>query len=72
MMLSLKDHYTIAIVTHNLAQARRVADYTALLNTEEDETGAKVGYLAEFAETESIFESPQHQVTHDFVTGRIG
>jgi phosphate transport system ATP-binding protein len=72
LMLSLKEHYTIAIVTHNLAQARRVADYTAFLNTEETETGAKVGYLAEFAETKTIFESPQQQVTGDFVTGRFG
>jgi phosphate transport system ATP-binding protein len=49
-----------------------VADYTAFLNTEETETGAKVGYLAEFAETKTIFESPQQQVTGDFVTGRFG
>ena len=72
LMLSLKEHYTIAIVTHNLSQARRVADYTAFLNTEDTEAGGMVGYLAEFAKTESIFESPQHQVTEDFVTGRFG
>ena len=71
LMLSLKEHYTIVIVTHNLSQARRVADYTAFFNTEEAD-GAMVGYLAEFAETESIFESPQHEVTRDYVAGRFG
>ncbi len=71
LLLSLKEHYTIAIVTHNLAQARRVADYTVFLNTEETD-GARVGYLAELGETESIFESARHQVTRDFVSGRFG
>ena len=71
LLLSLKEHYTIAIVTHNLAQARRVADYTVFLNTEETEDG-RVGYLAELGETESIFESARHQVTRDFVSGRFG
>jgi phosphate transport system ATP-binding protein len=72
LILELKEHYTIAIVTHNLAQARRVADYTAFFNTEETEAGEKVGYLAEFDETETIFESAQHQVTRDYVSGRFG
>ena len=71
-MLSLKEHYTIAIVTHNLAQARRVADYTVFLNTEEADDGSRVGYLAELGKTESIFESARHQVTRDYVSGRFG
>ncbi len=72
LMFSLKENYTIVIVTHNLSQAKRVADYTAFLNTEETDAGAMVGYLAEFGETKSIFESPQHEVTEHFVTGRFG
>ena len=49
-----------------------MADYTAFLNTEETEAGAMVGYLAEFADTKTIFESPQQEVTQDFVAGRFG
>jgi phosphate transport system ATP-binding protein len=72
LMLELKERYTIAIVTHSLAQAKRLSDFTVFLNTEEDQRGARIGYLAEFADTQSLFESPRHQVTHDFVTGRFG
>jgi len=72
LVLKLKERYTIAIVTHNLAQATRVADYTAFLNTEETEAGGMIGYLAEFADTKTLFESPEHEVTKAFVTGRFG
>ena len=72
LILKLKERYTIAIVTHDLAQARRVADYTVFLNTEETESGGMVGYLAEVADTETLFESPEHEVTKAFVTGRFG
>jgi phosphate transport system ATP-binding protein len=59
-------------VTHNLAQARRLADYTVFLNTEETESGGLIGYLAEMGETEALFESPRHDVTRAFVTGQFG
>ena len=72
LILTLKERYSIAIVTHSLAQARRVADYTAFLNTEETESGGMIGYLAEVAETEKLFASPQLEVTKAFVTGRFG
>ena len=69
---SLKEQYTIAIVTHSLPQARRLADVTVFLNTEETASGGLTGYLAEVAETNALFETPQHDVTRAFVTGEFG
>ena len=72
-MHELKRNYTIIIVTHNMQQAVRVADMTAFFNAEAVEGGSgKVGYLAEFAETEKIFNAPQQQTTLDYVSGRFG
>ena len=72
LILSLKEQYTIAIVTHSLPQARRLADVTVFLNTEETASGGLTGYLAEMAETDVLFESPEHDVTRAFVTGEFG
>jgi phosphate transport system ATP-binding protein len=72
LIRELKTDYTIAIVTHSLPQARRVADYTAFLNTEETESGSLIGYLAEMNNTEALFEFPQEETTKGFVTGRFG
>jgi phosphate transport system ATP-binding protein len=59
----LKQHYTIAIVTHNLQQAGRVSQYTGFFLT---------GDLIEFAPTQQIFSRPQIKRTEDFITGRFG
>jgi phosphate transport system ATP-binding protein len=59
----LKQHYTIAIVTHNLQQAGRVSQYTGFFLT---------GNLIEFGETPQIFSRPQDKRTEDFITGRFG
>lgn len=59
----LKKDYTIVIVTHNLQQAARVADYTAFL---------MLGELVEFGPTDRIFKSPRDQRTENYLTGRIG
>ena len=72
LIRGLKDDYTIAIVTHSLPQARRVAYYTAFLNTEEAGPGGLIGYMAEMNNTEALFEFPQEEVTNGFVTGRFG
>ena len=72
-MRELKERFTIVIVTHNMQQALRVSDMTAFFNAEAQENGSgKVGYLVEFDETEKIFNSPQQQVTQDYVSGRFG
>ncbi len=72
LMHELKERYTIIIVTHNMQQATRVADFTAFFNAEATEKGSKVGYLAEFNQTEAIFGNPQQQETKDYVSGRFG
>ena len=52
-MLELKENYTIAIVTHNLQQAKRVADKTGFLYVDTSE-GSRTGYLVEFGETADL------------------
>ena len=59
----LKEHYTIAIVTHNMQQASRISDYTAFMY---------LGELIEFSETKTIFENPKKKMTEDYITGRYG
>jgi phosphate transport system ATP-binding protein len=68
----LKQQFTIIIVTHNMQQASRVADYTAFFNAEAGDGGSRFGYLVEYDRTESIFNSPQQQATQDYVSGRFG
>ncbi len=59
----LKEHYTIAIVTHNMQQASRVSDFTAFMY---------LGELIEFGQTTAIFENPTKKMTEDYITGRYG
>ena len=63
LMLTLKDKYTIVIVTHNMQQAARISDYTAFF---------LVGEMVEFGETETIFSLPKDKRTEDYITGRFG
>ncbi len=68
----LKKQYTIVIVTHNMQQASRVADYTAFFNVKPTEQGNRQGYLAECDRTEVIFQNPKEQATMEYVSGRFG
>jgi len=72
LIKELAEKYTIIIVTHNMQQAIRVADYTAFFNAVPTESGGKVGYLAEYDQTQVIFGEAQEQVTRDYVSGRFG
>lgn len=63
LMLELKKHYSIIIVTHNMQQAGRIADMTAFFH---------MGDLIEYANTETIFINPEKQKTEDYITGRYG
>jgi phosphate transport system ATP-binding protein len=65
----LKDRYTVVIVTHNMQQAARVSDKTAVFNIAG--TG-KPGKLIEYAPTQQIFNNPAQQATEDYVSGRFG
>ncbi len=68
LMETLKEDYTIIIVTHNMQQAARVSDFTAFLMIDENRSGI----LVEFGPTKHIFTNPQKQQTEDYVTGRFG
>jgi phosphate transport system ATP-binding protein len=59
----LREHYTIAIVTHSMQQAARVSQRTAYFH---------LGDLIEVGETDRIFTNPGHQLTEDYITGRFG
>ena len=59
----LKKEITIIIVTHNMQQAARISDYTALMY---------LGELIEFGETDTIFVNPQNKLTEEYITGRFG
>lgn len=66
---SLKQDYTIVIVTHNMQQAARVSDHTAFFSLKAQ---GKPGVLVEAGETEQVFHNPQHQETQDYISGRFG
>ena len=63
LIFQLKEHYTIVIVTHNMQQAARVAEYTGFF---------LLGKLVEFDKTEKIFTTPSDKRTEDYITGRFG
>jgi phosphate transport system ATP-binding protein len=68
LMNELKKTYTIAIVTHNLQQAKRVADHTAFLYVDRSQ-GGRTGYLVEFGPTKELFENPKEKHTQDYIAG---
>ncbi len=70
LMLELKKEYTIAVVTHNLQQAQRVADKTAFMYVDTSE-GGRTGYLVEYAESKQIFEDPQEEFTKQYIRGEF-
>ena len=70
LMVQLKQNYTIAIVTHNMQQAQRVADVTAFFSVDISK-GNRTGYLVESGPTKQIFESPQEQLTKEYVSGQF-
>ncbi len=63
LLVELKKSVTIIIVTHNLAQAGRISDYTAFMY---------LGELVEFGQTEKVFTNPQDERTERFLTGKFG
>jgi len=70
LMLELKTRYTIAIVTHNLQQAQRVADKTGFLYVDTSE-GGRTGYLVEFGDSKQLFEAPKEKFTQDYIRGEF-
>jgi phosphate transport system ATP-binding protein len=70
LMLELKEKYTIAIVTHNMQQAMRVADETAFFSVDIS-NGGRTGYLVEFGKTKQIFEDPKEDLTKKYIRGQF-
>ena len=70
LMLELKKRYTIAIVTHNLQQAQRVADKTGFLYVDTT-AGRRTGYLVEFGDSRQIFDSPKEKLTKEYIRGEF-
>ncbi len=63
LMVTLKEEYTIVVVTHNMQQAGRVSDKTAFLMH---------GQIIEFTKTTDFFTNPSSKITEDYITGRFG
>jgi len=63
LIISLKDSFTIVIVTHNMQQAARISDNTAFFY---------MGELIEYADTGKLFTNPQREATENYITGRYG
>jgi len=63
LILSLKDHYTIVIVTHNMQQAQRISDKVGFMY---------MGELVEFNSCTNIFKNPQKELTANYVNGHFG
>lgn len=63
LIIKLKDHFTIIIVTHSMQQAQRVSDKTAFMHE---------GRLIEYADTKDIFNNPQKSKTKEYVSGKFG
>ena len=67
LIVSLRGRYTVIIVTHNLAQARRIADYVGFFWSFNG-----VGQLVENGPAQEIFEQPQHELTAAYISGARG
>ena len=63
LIIELKKHYTVVIVTHNMQQAARISDYTAFMY---------LGEIIEFDATNKLFTNPSIKKTEDYITGRYG
>ncbi len=68
LMFSLKEYYTIAIVTHNMQQAARISDYVAFLYADDN----KPARLIEFGKASRIFVNPRSSLTENYIAGKLG
>ena len=70
LMLELKERYTLALVTHNMQQATRVADTTAFFSVDISK-GGRTGYLVEMGPTAQVFQNPREQLSKDYISGQF-
>ncbi len=70
LMLRLKESFAVALVTHNMQQAQRVADQTAFFGVDMTQSG-RTGYLVEMGDTKQVFSDPQEKLTREYVAGEF-
>jgi len=70
LMQELKQKYTIAVVTHNLQQAMRIADKTAFMYVDTSR-GGRTGYLVEYGDTKELFENSTQEYTRQYIRGEF-
>jgi phosphate transport system ATP-binding protein len=70
LMVELKEQYTVAIVTHNMQQAQRVADQTAFFAVDISK-GGRTGYLVEMGPTNELFSNPREKLTEEYLSGEF-
>jgi phosphate transport system ATP-binding protein len=70
LMQDLKKRFTIGIVTHNLQQAKRVADKTAFFYVDTS-NGGRTGYLVEYNDTRELFDNPAQKATQEYIRGEF-
>ncbi|MDA3833356.1 MAG: phosphate ABC transporter ATP-binding protein, partial [Spirochaetales bacterium] len=68
LISTLRNDYTIIIVTHNMSQASRVSDYTAFYMVD----GKRTGYLEEYGKTGDLFLNPKNDKTEQYISGKFG
>lgn len=72
LLLELRQRYTLVIVTHNMQQAARISDRTAVFMVESEGLKVPVGLLVEEGPTEQIFSRPTDPRTEDYISGKVG
>jgi phosphate transport system ATP-binding protein len=70
LMVELKENFTLAIVTHNMQQAQRVADQTAFFAVDISK-GGRTGYLVEMGPTAEVFDNPKEELTKEYLMGEF-
>jgi phosphate transport system ATP-binding protein len=63
LLVKLKEHYTIILVTHNMSQAARISDYSLFMY---------LGELVEYGKTKNLFTNPRDPRTEQYLTGKFG
>jgi phosphate transport system ATP-binding protein len=69
LIMTLRQDYTIVIVTHNMQQAARASNTTVMMSMDPED---RAGYIVEIGETNQIFTNPRNRITEEYVTGRFG
>ena len=63
LLVKLKKHFTIILVTHNMSQAARISDYSMFMY---------LGELVEYGKTKQMFTVPKDKRTEEYLTGKFG